>query len=97
MHECMTKVSGSPKILLAYACSHNIKLYQMYVKSAFLNGVINELVYVEQPVLKIARNHESTTYEQCSGIGITSKIMDLATWWAGASLSAAFYNLCEAE
>jgi hypothetical protein len=37
------------KILLAYATSHNIKLYQMYMKSAFLNGKINELVYVEQP------------------------------------------------
>ena len=26
------------RILLAYACAHNIKLYQMDVKSAFLNG-----------------------------------------------------------
>ena len=37
------------RILLAYAYAHNIKLSQMYVKSAFLNGYINELVYVEQP------------------------------------------------
>ena len=37
------------RILLAYACAHNIKLYQMDVKSAFLNGYINELMYVEQP------------------------------------------------
>jgi hypothetical protein len=36
-------------ILLAYASNNNIKLYQMDVKSAFLNGFINELVYVEQP------------------------------------------------
>ena len=35
--------------LLAYASSHDIKLFQMDVKSAFLNGYINELVYVEQP------------------------------------------------
>jgi hypothetical protein len=35
------------RILLTYATSHNIKLYQMDVKSAFLNGKINELVYVE--------------------------------------------------
>jgi len=41
------------RILLAYASSHDIKLFQMDVKSAFLNGYINELVYVEQPpVLK---------------------------------------------
>jgi hypothetical protein len=37
------------RILLAYATSHNIKLYQMDMKSAFLNGKINELIYVEQP------------------------------------------------
>jgi hypothetical protein len=37
------------RILLTYATSHNIKLYQMYVKCAFLNDMINELVYVEQP------------------------------------------------
>ena len=37
------------RILLANACAHNIKLYQMDVKSVFLNGYINELVYVEQP------------------------------------------------
>jgi hypothetical protein len=36
-------------ILLAYATSHNIKIYQMDVKSAFLNGKINKLVYAEQP------------------------------------------------
>ena len=41
--------SQAIRILLAYACAHNIKLYQMDVKSAFLNGYINEEVYVEQP------------------------------------------------
>jgi hypothetical protein len=36
-------------ILLAYATYHGFKLYQMDVKSAFLNGSIKEEVYVEQP------------------------------------------------
>jgi hypothetical protein len=36
------------RILLAYATHHDLKLYQMDVKSAFLNGPISELVYVEQ-------------------------------------------------
>ena len=45
------------RILLAYACAHNIKLYQIDVKSAFLNGYINELVFVEQPPgLKMTRS-----------------------------------------
>jgi hypothetical protein len=37
------------RILLAYASHHEMKLYQMNVKSAFLNSFINELVYVDQP------------------------------------------------
>jgi hypothetical protein len=39
----------SIRILLAYATYHGFKLYQMDVKSSFLNGPINEEVYVEQP------------------------------------------------
>jgi hypothetical protein len=37
------------RLLLAYACSKNIKVYQMDVKSAFLNGELEEEVYIEQP------------------------------------------------
>jgi hypothetical protein len=37
------------RILLVYACTYNIKLYQIDVKSVFLNGYINKLVYIEQP------------------------------------------------
>jgi hypothetical protein len=39
----------SIRILIAYATFHGFKLYQMDVKSAFLNGPIKEEVYVEQP------------------------------------------------
>ena len=39
----------SIRMLLAYASSMSFKLYQMDVKSAFLNGVIEEEVYVKQP------------------------------------------------
>jgi hypothetical protein len=37
------------KLILAYACSKNIKVYQMDVKSTFLNGELEEEVYIEQP------------------------------------------------
>ena len=37
------------RLLLAYACMCNFKLSQMDVKSAFLNGLLNEEVYVSQP------------------------------------------------
>ena len=36
------------RILLTYACHKRIKLFQIDVKSAFLNGFIKEGVYVEQ-------------------------------------------------
>ncbi|GKB82127.1 copia protein [Tanacetum coccineum] len=39
----------SIRILLAYACALDFKLFQMDVKSAFLNDFINEEVYVAQP------------------------------------------------
>jgi hypothetical protein len=40
----------SIRILLAYATHHDFKLYQIDIKSAFLNGPIKEQVYVEQPL-----------------------------------------------
>jgi hypothetical protein len=36
------------RLLLAYACSKNIKVYHMDVKSSFLNGELEEEVYIEQ-------------------------------------------------
>jgi hypothetical protein len=39
----------SIRILIAYATNHDFKLYQMDIKSAFLNGPLQELAYVEQP------------------------------------------------
>ncbi|GJT04285.1 retrovirus-related pol polyprotein from transposon TNT 1-94 [Tanacetum coccineum] len=39
----------SIRILLEYACALDFKLFQMDVKSEFLNGFINEEVYVAQP------------------------------------------------
>ena len=35
------------RLILAYACSKRIKVYQMDVKSAFLNGELEEEVYME--------------------------------------------------
>eukprot|EP00253_Pinus_taeda_P023045 PITA_23045 len=34
---------------LAYACSRKIMVYQMDVKSSFLNGELEEEIYIEQP------------------------------------------------
>nr|GEU65541.1 retrovirus-related Pol polyprotein from transposon TNT 1-94 [Tanacetum cinerariifolium] len=39
----------SIRILLAISCANDFKLYQMDLKSTFLNGFINKEVYVAQP------------------------------------------------
>ena len=39
----------SIRIFMSIACTMNFKLYQMDVKCAFLNGYLNEEVFVEQP------------------------------------------------
>ena len=46
--------------LFGMACALNFKLHQMDVKSAFLNGVLQEEVYVEQP--KGFENSEHPNY-----------------------------------
>lgn len=38
------------RLLLSYVINHDIVLYQMDVKSYFLNGLIYEEVYVKQPL-----------------------------------------------
>jgi hypothetical protein len=37
------------RMFLAFACYKNFKIYQMDVKSTFLNGNLEEEVYIEQP------------------------------------------------
>jgi hypothetical protein len=36
------------RLILVYVCSKKIKVYHMDVKSAFLNGELEEEVYIEQ-------------------------------------------------
>ena len=38
------------RTFLAFSCSKGFKIYQMDVKLAFLNGELNEEVYMEQPL-----------------------------------------------
>jgi hypothetical protein len=60
------------RILLAFATSKRLKLYQMNVKSAFVNGVIQNEVYVRQP--QVLRTPsiliECTSFQRlCTGLG----------------------------
>ena len=39
----------SIRMLIDIAALHNLEIYQMDVKTAFLNGDLNEEIYMEQP------------------------------------------------
>jgi hypothetical protein len=50
------------RILLAFVASKEFKLYQMNMKSALLNSIIQEEVYVRQPqVLRISNTQIECT------------------------------------
>jgi len=73
------------RILLAYASSHAIKLFQMDVKSAFLNGYINELVYVEQPLVLKTLGTPSMSIG-CPRLSmVSSKLLELGMRGLGTS------------
>ena len=56
------------RLLLAYASFHNFKLYQMDVKSAFLNGPLKEVAYVAQPPGFEDPRHPNHVYLISSGV-----------------------------
>jgi hypothetical protein len=59
------------RILLAFTAYKGFKLYQMNVKSAFLNGVIQEEVFVRQPQVSRTPNIiiECTSFQRlCMGL-----------------------------
>jgi hypothetical protein len=53
----------SIRMLLDYTTHHDIKFYQMDVKSAFLNDLIKEEVYVEQPPIFESEGYPNHVYK----------------------------------
>lgn len=50
------------RLVLAISTQNKWFVYQLYVKYAFLNGVLEEAVYVEQPPGFDAREKENKVY-----------------------------------
>lgn len=50
------------RILLAITAHFKWKIFQMYLKSAFLNGWLNEKIFVEQPERYIVEGQEDKLY-----------------------------------
>ncbi|CAL8999646.1 unnamed protein product [Prunus brigantina] len=51
------------RTLIALAAKNSWKMYQLDVKSAFMNGVLQEKVYVEQPDGFIVQGEEDKVYK----------------------------------
>ncbi|GKC62855.1 retrovirus-related pol polyprotein from transposon TNT 1-94 [Tanacetum coccineum] len=67
----------SIRILLAIACANDFKLFQMDVKSAFLNRFINEEVYVAQPLGFIYFEKTNYVYKLKKACTVLSKLLRL--------------------
>ena len=56
------------RMFLAFATHMKFKVFQMDVKSAFLNGELQEEVYVEQPLDFVDPIHSNYVYKLKKGI-----------------------------
>jgi len=56
------------RLLMVFACMNGFKLFQMDVKSVFLNGIINEEVYVVQPPSFEDHQHPNHDTVEPSGV-----------------------------
>ena len=52
------------RAVLAIAAQNQWHVYQMGVKYAFLNGILEEEVYVDQPPGYIVKSHEQKVFKQ---------------------------------
>ena len=72
------------RILLAYACAHNIKLYQMDIKSAFLNGYIKDMIkkfgMIDSKVISTPMGTNGNLDSDASGNMVISKIISVYDW-----------------
>ena len=51
------------RLVISLATQHKWKIYQLDVKSAFLNGFLEEEIYVEQPLGYVKVGHEDKVYK----------------------------------
>jgi hypothetical protein len=73
------------RILLAFVISKGFKLYQMDVKNAFLNGAIQEEVFVRQPLGFENPKYPNRVYKLSKALYRLKQV--LRAWYARLKLS----------
>lgn len=56
------------RMVLAFAAHHDLHLQQMDIKTAYLNGIISEDIYMSQPEGHIVRNKDKLVCKLNKGI-----------------------------
>ncbi|GJU65484.1 retrovirus-related pol polyprotein from transposon TNT 1-94 [Tanacetum coccineum] len=87
----------SIRILLAYACALDFKLYQMDVKSAFLNGVINEEGSDIETIVYADSDHAGDYVDRKSTSGVCTFMGCCLTSWFSKKQTALAISTTEAE
>ncbi|GJW56429.1 retrovirus-related pol polyprotein from transposon TNT 1-94 [Tanacetum coccineum] len=87
----------SIRILLAYACALDFKLFQMDVKSAFLNGFINEEETGIETVVYADSDHAGDYVDRKSTSGIYTFVGCCLTSWFLKKQTALAISTTEAE
>lgn len=57
--------TDSIRLLLAFAAANNYEIHQVDVKSAFLNGKLEETIYMRQPKGFVAKGKEDWVWQLC--------------------------------
>ena len=55
--------TDSIRLLLAFAAAHDFEIHQVDVKSAFLNGKLEEVIYMRQPKGFITKGKEDWVWQ----------------------------------
>jgi hypothetical protein len=79
------------RILLAFSMAKGFKLHQMDVKSAFLNGVMEEEVYVRQPLGFESEKYPHRVYKLRKALYGLKQVPREGSRW-GRSIRACFFS-----
>ncbi|KAF3654279.1 hypothetical protein FXO37_16566 [Capsicum annuum] len=70
----------SIRMLIALEAVYDLQIYQMNVKTAFLNGDLEEEIYMEQPEEFMVPGKENKSKFDMKDLGVADVILDIPYW-----------------